>query len=57
MPLVIGISYEIIKFTSSHQNKFTRIFILPGLWLQRITTREPNDEQIEVAIDALKHVI
>ncbi|MBP0979297.1 MAG: DUF1385 domain-containing protein [Oscillospiraceae bacterium] len=55
-PVIIGISYEIIKFTAKHDNKFTRIFILPGLLLQKITTREPNDKQIEVAIDALKNI-
>lgn len=56
-PVIVGISYEIIKFTAKHDNKLTRIFILPGLLLQRITTREPDDRQIEVAIDALKHAV
>ena len=57
MPVVVGISYEVIKITAKHENKFTKIFVLPGLWLQRITTNEPMDSQIEVAINALKHVI
>lgn len=57
MPVVVGVSYEVIKVTAKYENKFTKIFVAPGLWLQRITTKEPMDSQIEVAIDALKHVI
>ncbi len=49
-----SISYELIKLAGRYDNLFTRIISAPGLWLQRITTREPNDKQIEVAIAALE---
>ncbi len=54
LPLIVGIGYEFIKFAGKHDNAFTRIFSAPGLWMQRITTREPDLEQIEVAITSLK---
>lgn len=57
MPAVVGISYEIIRIAGRHDNAVTRVISAPGLWLQRITTKEPNDSQIEVAIEALKAVI
>lgn len=58
MPLVAGIAYEIIKYSGKHGNKpWVRIISAPGLWLQRLTTREPDDSQIEVAIHALKAVL
>ncbi len=56
LPVVIGVSYEIIKFAGRHDNLFTRIISAPGLWLQLLTTNEPDDSQIEVAIAALKPV-
>lgn len=49
-----SISYELIKLAGRYDNIFTKIISAPGLWLQRITTKEPNDKQIEVAIAALK---
>ncbi len=52
MPVVAGISYEIIKFAGRHDNWFTSIISAPGKWFQRITTNEPDDSQIEVAIAA-----
>ncbi len=52
MPVVAGVSYEIIKFAGRHDNKFTDVISAPGKWLQRITTNEPDDKQIEVAIAA-----
>jgi len=58
VPLIGGISYEILRFTGRHdKNPVCKIFIAPGLWLQRFTTREPNDSMIEVAIAAMSAVI
>ncbi len=57
LPIVAGISYEIIKFAGRHDNWFTRAISAPGMWLQLITTKEPDDSQIEVAIAALKAVM
>jgi len=55
VPLVSGISYEVIRFSARFNRFFfVRWLTLPGLWLQRITTREPSDDQIEVAIESLK---
>ncbi len=53
LPLVVGVSYELIRLAGNHDNLFTRILSAPGLAMQRITTREPDDSQIEVAIAAL----
>lgn len=57
LPVVAGISYEIIKFAGRHDNAFTRAISAPGMWFQHITTNEPDDSQIEVAIKALEAVI
>lgn len=57
LPVVAGVSYEAIKFAGSRDNLFTRIISQPGLWLQRLTTRKPGDDQVEVAICALKAVL
>jgi len=57
MPVVAGISYELIKFAGKSKMKFVRLLTKPGLWLQLITTREPDDSQLEVAIASLKAVI
>lgn len=55
VPLIGGISYELIKLSDkSYKSKFFRFFIVPGLWLQKITTKEPDDNQLEVALVALK---
>ena len=56
-PLMAGISYEIIRFAGKHQNGFTRAMVWPGLMMQKITTKEPDDSQIEVAIASLKAVL
>ena len=57
-PVVAGISYEIIRFTGKHREwKWVQLLSAPGLLLQRITTREPTDDQIEVAIAAMERVI
>jgi len=58
IPVVAGISYELLKFGAKHQNNtFFRALIAPGLWFQKITTKEPDKKQIEVAITALQKVI
>ena len=57
LPLVAGISYEIIKFAGRSTSKYVTWLNAPGKWLQRLTTREPDEKQIEVAIAALKAVI
>ena len=57
IPLVCGIGYELIKLCGKHDNTFTRIISAPGLWAQRITTKEPDDGMMEVAIEAIKAVI
>ena len=57
LPLVIGIAYELIKLAGRYENWFTKILSAPGLYLQRLTTKEPDDSQIEVAIAAMKQVI
>ena len=57
LPLVVGISYELIKLAGKYDNLFTRIISAPGKAMQHLTTREPDDEMIEVAIEALKRVL
>lgn len=57
IPLIVGIGYELIKFAGRHDNWLTRVISAPGLWLQRLTVLEPDDEMIECAITALKAVI
>lgn len=57
LPLVAGISYEIIRFAGRSKNKCITWLNKPGMWLQRLTTREPDEKQIEVAIASLKTVI
>lgn len=57
LPVVVGISYEIIRFVGRHDNSFLRFVLAPGLWLQRLTTREPDDSQLECAIAAIKAVL
>lgn len=57
LPFIVGIGYELIKFCGRHDNLLTRIIAAPGMWVQRITTSEPEDSMIEVAICAMKEVI
>ena len=58
MPLIAGLSYEFIKFSSKRlEHPFIRALALPGLWLQKLTTGMPSLEQIEVAIKALKEAL
>ena len=57
LPLIVGVGYEMIKFAGRHDNRFTRLISLPGVWLQHITVFEPTDDIIECAIAALTPVI
>lgn len=57
LPIVAGVSYEIIRFAGRSENRFIHILIAPGLWLQYLTTRPPADEMVEVAIESLKAVL
>jgi uncharacterized protein YqhQ len=57
LPVVVGISYELIKLAGKYDNWVTRIISAPGLALQRLTTQKPDDSMIQVAIEALKDVI
>jgi uncharacterized protein YqhQ len=58
LPLIAGIAYEVIRFAGRHpRNPGLRVLLAPGLWLQRLTTREPTLDQIEVSIRALREVL
>lgn len=57
IPIIMGLGYEFIKYAGKHNNLFVKILSAPGLWMQRITTKEPDDKIIEVGIEALKAVI
>ena len=57
LPLVVGIAYEILKFTGRHENACTKVLAAPGLFFQKFTTLEPDDDMIEVAIAATLRVI
>ena len=57
IPIVVGLGFELIRVCGRHDNIVTKIISAPGMWLQRITTKEPTDDMIEVAIAALKEVI
>lgn len=57
LPIVAGLSYEVIKLAGRSKNKCVKILTKPGLWLQKLTTKEPDESQIEVAIESMKAVI
>ena len=57
LPVVMGLGYEFIKYAGRHDNLFVKIVSAPGLWMQRLTTKEPTDDIIEVGIESLKAVI
>lgn len=57
MPLVMGVGYELLKYSGKHDNAVIRVLTAPGLWMQRLTTKEPDDSMIEVGIAALKAVV
>lgn len=56
MPIIMGLGYEFIRYAGKHDNFITRVLSAPGLWMQRLTTKEPDAKQIEVAIAALNAV-
>jgi uncharacterized protein YqhQ len=57
LPLIVGVSYEVIRFAAKRQGGLMSILTRPGLWLQRITTQAPSDQQAEVAIYALERAM
>src|SRR6059058_2962123 len=57
LPVITGVSYEIIRFAARHRKSLFAVMTAPGLWLQRITTRPPSDEQAECAIAALEQAM
>jgi uncharacterized protein YqhQ len=58
LPVIAGLAYELIRFAGKHQgNRLLMTLLAPGLWLQRLTTRQPSLDQIEVSIRALKEVL
>ena len=58
LPLIAGVSYEILRFAGRHfKNPIVKLIIWPGLMLQKITTKQPDDDMVEVAIKSLKAVI
>ena len=56
-PLIMGIAYEFIRYAGKHDNWLTRIISAPGKWFQLITTKEPDEKQLAVALAALKGVL
>ena len=54
LPIVMGVGYEFIMFAGKHENWLTKALSAPGLWMQRITTKEPDDNQLAIAICAIK---
>lgn len=57
VPVVAGLSYEVIRYAGRSNLRVVKLINMPGLWLQRFTTREPDETQMEVAIEALKSVV
>jgi uncharacterized protein YqhQ len=58
LPVIAGIAYELIRFAGKHaENRVLMTLLAPGLWLQRLTTREPSLDQLEVSIRALREVL
>jgi len=58
LPVIASLGYEFIYFTSRHcENPIMKVLLTPGLWLQSLTTRQPDDKQLEVALEALKKVL
>jgi uncharacterized protein YqhQ len=58
LPVIASLGYEVTQFSARHSdNVFARVIMAPGLWLQKMTTREPDDRQVEVAIAALESVL
>ena len=58
LPVIAGLAYELIRYAGKHQdNRVLMTLLAPGLWLQRLTTRQPSDDQVEVSIQALQRVM
>jgi uncharacterized protein YqhQ len=57
LPVTMGFGYEFLMYAGRHDNFLIRALSAPGLWMQRITTKEPDDKQIEVAIASLRHAL
>ncbi len=57
LPITVGVGYEFIKYAGKHDNLIVKILSAPGLWMQRISTKEPDDSMIECAIQAVERVI
>ena len=57
VPLSCGVGYELIRVCGEYDNKLTRIIAAPGMWVQRLTTKEPEDDMIEVAIASIIAVL
>ena len=58
LPVIAGLAYELIRFAGKHaDNQVVRWLLAPGLWLQRLTTRQPSLDQLEVSIRALQQVL
>jgi uncharacterized protein YqhQ len=57
LPFIAGVSYEIIRFAAKHRGSLFAVMTSPGLWLQRITTQNPSDEQVECAVQALNQAM
>ncbi|MBQ5634571.1 MAG: DUF1385 domain-containing protein, partial [Clostridia bacterium] len=54
VPVIVGVGYEFIMYAGKHPNFISKALSAPGLWMQRLTTREPDEKQLEVAIVAMK---
>jgi uncharacterized protein YqhQ len=58
VPIVAALAYEFIKFTARHYDRpLVRFLLVPGLWLQQLTTQEPDERMLEVSIAALQRVL
>lgn len=57
LPVITGVSYEIIRFAAKHRKSLFAVMTAPGLWLQRVTTQPPSDQQAECAISALEQAM
>ncbi len=57
VPLTVGIGYEFIRYAGKHDNVLVKVLSAPGLWMQRLTTKEPTDDIIEVGIESIKAVL
>jgi len=58
IPVIASLGYEFTQFGARHiESRLVRAFLAPGLWLQRLTTREPDDSQLEVALSALRKAV